>query len=194
LELTQGQVAWTLSLGQPPTKQTADQLRYLRQIGVPFSEAELGVGRGYHLHYGYDQLIECGVALYAIRRGMVPREAAQHLIAQRRRLRRTYRQAFLEQPDAALTAPWVKSRGKMVAIPSTRYDLRLHNRYSHTPGRIEMVMFPNPQEGASSGDLVERFADNESRVWVPLTRLVLEWTAWALEAPELKRGPQASAR
>src|SRR5258708_28059169 len=116
-QLTQGQVAWTLSLGQAPSKQTVDQLRYLRHLGVPFPKVSLGEGRGHHVRYGYDQLIECGVALYAIRRGMVPREVASYLTSARRKFRRYYREAFLEQPDAALTAPWVKTRGNTGAIP-----------------------------------------------------------------------------
>ena len=32
--------------GQPPTALLLDQLRYLRQLGVPFSKPELGGGRG----------------------------------------------------------------------------------------------------------------------------------------------------
>ena len=102
LALTQGQVAWTLSLGQPPSEQTIDQLRYLRQIGVPFSDAEQGGGRGYHLHYGYVHLVECALALFAIRRGRVPREAAKYLISGRKGLRPLYRQAFRTLPDKAL--------------------------------------------------------------------------------------------
>jgi hypothetical protein len=194
LQLTQGQVAWTLSLGQPPSKQTIDQLRYLRQIGVPFSEAELGGGRGYHVQYGYVHLVECGLALYAIRRGMVPREAAEYLISQRQTLRPLYRRAFRELPENALSGEWVKSRGKQGAILASSYDLRMHNRYSQTPGKIEVEMLPNPQTGALPGDMVERFPDSESRLLVPLSRLVLEWTAWALEAPELKRGPKSNER
>jgi hypothetical protein len=44
LSLTHGQVAWALARGQPPSDQLIDQLRYLRQLGVPFSKAELGAG------------------------------------------------------------------------------------------------------------------------------------------------------
>ena len=42
--LTLGQVAWALARGQRPSDQLIDQLRYLRQLGVPFSKAELGAG------------------------------------------------------------------------------------------------------------------------------------------------------
>ena len=33
-----------LARGQPPSEQLIDQLRYLRQLGVPFRKAELGAG------------------------------------------------------------------------------------------------------------------------------------------------------
>jgi len=36
---------------------------------------------------------------------------------------------------------------------------------------------------------VEQF-DDDTLALVPLSRLVLEWTAWALEAPEIKPGPK----
>ena len=60
LSLTHGQVAWALARGQQPSDQLIDQLRYLRQLGVPFSKHELGGGRGNRIRYGFDQLIELG--------------------------------------------------------------------------------------------------------------------------------------
>src|SRR4051794_38383229 len=88
LSLSHGQVAWALARGMPPSRQLLDQLRYLRQLGVPFRESELGTGRGYRVRYGFDQLIELGVALFGLRRGMTPREVADLLVGNRARLRR----------------------------------------------------------------------------------------------------------
>jgi len=39
LSLTHGQVAWALARGEPPAALLIDQLRYLRQLGVPFCSA-----------------------------------------------------------------------------------------------------------------------------------------------------------
>jgi len=72
-----GQVAWALARGQPPSEQLIDQLRYLRQLGVPFSKAELGAGSGHRIRYGFDHLIELGVAVFGLERGMRPREVAK---------------------------------------------------------------------------------------------------------------------
>ena len=95
LSLTHGQVAWALARGQPPSAQLIDQLRYLRQLGVPFSKAELGGGSGHRLRYGFDHLIELGVAVFGLERGMRPREIARILVDHRAELRRCYRDSRL---------------------------------------------------------------------------------------------------
>src|SRR5689334_25033847 len=91
LSLSQGQVAWVLSLGQPPGKLLIDQMRYLRTLGVPFSAKELGAGRGNWLRSDYYQLVETGAAIAAIRRGMRPAEAAKVLVDNRSEIRALYR-------------------------------------------------------------------------------------------------------
>jgi len=55
-------------------------LRYLRQLGVPFAKEELGGGHGNRIRYGFDHLIELGVALFGLQRGMAPRELAGILV------------------------------------------------------------------------------------------------------------------
>jgi len=133
LSLTHGQVAWALARGQQPTAVLIDQLRYLRQLGVPFSKHELGGGRGNRIRFGFDQLIELGVALFGLQRGMAPREVAGILIEHRSELRRCYRDILAAQPEAAFEADWVKSRGAQVPIMN-EILLRLHDRYSERPG------------------------------------------------------------
>jgi len=182
-------MAWVLSLGQPPSKLLVDQMRYLRTLGVPFTPKELGGGRGNWLRSDYYQLSETGVAIAAIRRGMSPAEAAQVLLDNRAPLRALYKQAFLEQPEAALHAAWVKSRGREMVMLAKHIDLRLHKRYSSTPGKIQTVLSESQIPGVELGDALEQF-DDETVALGPLTRLVLEWTAWALEAPEIRPGPQ----
>ena len=101
LSLTHGQVAWALARGRPPDALLIDQLRYLRQLGVPFSKSELGGGRGNRIRYGFDQLIELGVALFGLQRGMAPREVAGILVEHRAELRRYYREIVAALPAAA---------------------------------------------------------------------------------------------
>jgi hypothetical protein len=99
--LTHGQVASALARGQPPSAQLIDQLRYLRQLGVPFSKAELGGGSGNRLRYGFDHLIELGVAVFGLERGMRPRDIARILVDHRVELRRCYRDTLATLPRSA---------------------------------------------------------------------------------------------
>jgi hypothetical protein len=187
LRLSHGQVAWTLARGVPATPQLLDQLRYLRQLGVPFSKAELGGGRGNRIGYGFDQLIELGVALFGLQRGMVPREVAGILVEHRAELRRCYRDTLAELPASAFEANWVKSRGAIVPLMNERF-LRLHDRYAERSGSYELIAGDQFDLLHQITTVTERYPGGEARTLVPLTRLVIELVAWAREAPEIKPG------
>jgi hypothetical protein len=187
-QLTHGQAAWSLSLGNPPEQETLDRLRYMRQLGIPFSIKQQGVGRGNALTYGFNELVECGVALFGLRRGMKPADVAEYLVQNRSDCRRLFRAAFLEQPESALSAPWVKSRGTIPVLLFPDQCMRMHDRYMEPTGAIEMVGFDTVLSGAKPFDLVERYPGEEARLLLPISRMVLELVAWAQEAPEIKRG------
>ena len=183
LQLTHGQVAWALCSGQNPDRRTLDALRYLRQLGVPFTEEEQGTGRGNRLTYTFDHLIECAVAMYAIRRGMKPRQGADFLVGERKTLRKLYRSTFASAPPGALDAPWVLSRGKLGAVLDDEHFIRLHKRHADTSGKIDaMSMDEVITFGATMFDQVERYA-NEVVALVPLRRVMYEALAWAALAP-----------
>lgn len=193
LNLTHGQVAWSLCSGRPPDRRTLDSLRYLRQLGVPFTDEELGIGRGNRLTYGFDHLTECAVAMYAIRRNMKPRKGAGFLVSEREALRQLIRGEFSKCPDTALDEPWVKSRGNIRPVDLDEYFIRLHERYADVDGKIEaMTMEEVITFEASLGDLVERYPDGVYPL-VPLRRVVLEAVAWALVAPVTPPGRVASS-
>src|SRR5260370_41750269 len=109
LSLTHGQVAWVLSRGLTPTAEVFDQIRNLRQLGVPFTKQELGMGRGNRIRYGVDHLIELGDALSGLRRGMTPHEDEPLLLKHRDELRQCYRDTLQQQPPAAFKAERRKS-------------------------------------------------------------------------------------
>jgi hypothetical protein len=189
LSLTHGQVAWALARGQQPSALLLDQLRYLRQLGVPLSEQELGGGSGNLIHYGFDQLIELGVALFGLQRGMAPREVAGILVDHRAELRRCYRDTLAALPASAFEEDWVKSRGAAVPIMN-EIVLRLHDRYSERPGSFELV--PGDAFAALNqlASVTERYPGGKVRTLLPLSRLVIELVVWAREAPEIKPGRQ----
>jgi len=192
LQLTHGQVAWSLCGGQPPDKRTLDALRYLRQLGVPFTKDELGVGRGNRLTYTFDHLVECAVAMYAIRRATKPSQAAQFLVLERNALRKMYREAFHECPEGALDAEWIKSRGHIVPTVSDERFIRVHDRYAETSGKIELMTMDEVMTfKAGIGDLVERHS-NDIYALVPLKRVMLEAVALSRIAPVTPPGRPAA--
>src|SRR5262249_26946814 len=190
LTLSHGQVLYALARGQNPDAVLIDQLRYLRQSGVPFDSSELGTGRGNRVSYRFKHLAELGVAVFALRRGLKPREVAGYLTKHRNELRTMYRKAFRDQPDGALTNDWVKSRGRIVPGLANEIFLRLHDRYSETPGKFEVVGPDKAADRKRLFEMVEHYPGEQARMLVPLTRLVLELVAWALEAPPTRPGRQ----
>jgi hypothetical protein len=186
--LTHGQVAWVLSRGLPPTAELLDQLRYLRQLGVPFTKEELGVGRGNRIRYGFDHLIELGVALFGLRRGLMPREVAGLLVSHRDELRQNYRDTLAKLPPEAFKAEWVKSRGALVPIMAEEIFIRMHDRYSQNPGTFEVVKGGGFASLMQLNMIAEKYPGEEARMLLPLSRLILELIAWAREAPDIKPG------
>jgi hypothetical protein len=176
------------SRGLPPTRELLDRLRYLRQLGVPFTREELGIGRGNRIRYGFDHLIELGVAVFGLQRGMAPRDVAAILVHHRDELRRCYRQTLAALPATAFAAEWVKRRGALVPIMGEEIFLRMHDRSSQRPGTFELVRGGGFAALMQMGMVTEKYPGEEVRTLLPLTRLVVELVVWAREAPEVKPG------
>jgi hypothetical protein len=189
LNLTHGQALWVLSRGRPPERRLIDQVRYLRLLGTPFRKGELGTGRGNRVRYRYAHLIELGVGIWALERGMKPLEVAKFLVEQRKFLCDLYKKAFADQPEKAIEAEWVKSRGRLVPLLGEEVFLRLHDRYSEAAGKIEMLDQHEIKSLSEFFVLAEKYPGEKTRTLLPLTRLALELVAWAREAPEIKPGP-----
>ena len=190
--LTHGQFLWTLCQGVPPQgprrRLLLDQLRYLRQLDVPFAEQRRGQGRGRAIQYSYEEVVEMAVALFALRRGVRPSLVADYLVTNRTALRRIFRRALEEQSATAPQASWLKRRGKHKAIPANESFLRLHNRMRNASGSYERVQ---PWKASAVVDVCrqgELFPDGPADTIIPLTRLVLEVIYWARQAPEIRPG------
>lgn len=191
LSLTHGQVLWALAAGMPASQKIQDDLRYLRQLGIPFEKSELGGGRGNPVRYRFDHLIEVGVAVFALQHGMRPREVANFLTKHRKDLRPLYRKAFLDQPETAIKQDWIKSRGRQIPLlRENELFVRLHDRYSATPGRFDWLQHDEVTDPRDFFGMAERFPGGETRTLVPLTKIVLQLVAFAMEAPATKPGPQ----
>jgi hypothetical protein len=190
--LTHGQLLWTLCQGAAPVgprrRLLLDQLRYLRQLKIPFNEQRRGKGRGRPIHYSFEEMMEIAIGLFALRRGVRPHLVADLLVTNRTALRRSFRRALEDQPATALEASWVKSRGKEIPLLADEQFLRLHNRMLEAPGTYELV---KPGEAQALLDVFgqrELFPDGTAEILIPLTRLVLELIYWARQAPEIRPG------
>lgn len=188
LKLSLGQVAWAICGGQPPDPITIDRLRYLRQLGVPFEKE--GGGSGNRRIYQFDHLIECALGIYAIRQRFKPSEVAVVQVAERKALRKFAREAFLSTARHEFESPWVKSREREWQLLSNEVFIRLHDRFSQTPGTFDVVTQAEIEANQllRPGDYIERYPDGNTRALIPLKRVILPAVAWALEAPATRAG------
>lgn len=186
LALSHGQVLWCLAGGKEPSPPLPDQVRYLRQLGVPFDDSEVGKGRGVRLSYGFYHLIELGVAHEGLRRRIQPRFLTM-LVDERAGYRRLYREAYLEiAPHPHL----FEGDPRSIPMFADEFFLRLHDRYSDTPGEITVVVQPKRGSGRSAGDLVETYVGEEERDVIALKSLMLRLLSLARIAPVTRPGPK----
>lgn len=188
LDLSFGQMLWAVRYGGEPDQRFRDQIRYLRLLDIPAASAAQASGPGKAIRYGFHDLVELGLAVTALDLGFRPKDIAATLVGCRAAMHRLYREAWLELPDAALEAEWVKSRGRIGAMVDEELVLSLHDRRSAKWGQIDIVSAEEAGEGLPLFEPVERFANEPPRRLLPLKRLMLQWVAWALEAPEIKPG------
>ena len=197
LTLSLGQMAWALNYGIPPSKEMLNQLRYLRLKGIPIAQEE-GQGSGNRLTYDFDALIETGVALFAMERGMKIKEIANYLVENRSRIRKEARRTFRNLPDKWLEEKWLKSQGREFVMRKDEIYLRVHDRHSQAAGTIEMIGMEDITESGRNKlmfwDMVERLPDGGKRYLLPFTRLLQMWVYWALQAPPTSPGPQSGKR
>jgi hypothetical protein len=192
LRLIHVPLLWTLGQGVSPQgprrRLLLDQLRYLRQLDMPFAEQGRGKGRGRAIRYAYEEVVEMAVALFALRHGVRPHLVADYLVTNRTTLHRLFCRALEAQPATALKASWLKSRGRQQAVPAHELFLRLHNRMRHASGSYELVTPWTAQELGALCRQEELFPDGPPETHVPLTRLVLDVTYWAEQAQDIKPG------
>jgi hypothetical protein len=160
-------------------------------MGIPHDEDKVGTGRGNRLLYRYEDIVELGVALYALHRGMKPMDIAIAIKQDRETYLQVFRDALARLSEAELNADWVKSRGRTIPVFLSDIHLRLHARYSKTPGRYEIVAPDQATSIEQMFGLREIHGDGEGIFLVPLTRLAIEYLAWAREAPEIRPGRTA---
>jgi hypothetical protein len=187
-QLSYGQMAWAVCYGMSPDQRTRDQLRYLRALSIPETAIDRTPGSGNQLHYGFVDLVEVGLALTALGMGMRPADIAAVVVGQRADLRPIYTQSWLELPEAALAADWVKSRGKVGVLLQDEILIRVHDRHGAKAGTFDLMSSEDASEALPMFAPVERVVGQSPRRLLPLKRLMIQWVVWALEAPVIRPG------
>lgn len=188
LDLTLGQILWAIRYGHEPDQHFRDQIRYLRLLDIPGASSTQASGPGKRIRYGFADLIELGLAVTGLDLGFRPKDIAAVLVGHREGMHRLYAETWLELPDAALSADWIKSRGRLKPIMADEVFLRLHDRRGKKWGQIDLVGPGQAGDPLPILEPVERFGNEAPRRLIPLKRLMLQWVAWALEAPDIKPG------
>lgn len=188
-ELSYGQLLWSINWGREPDRMLKDQARYLRTLGIPTTAEREASGSGKRIAYGFADLIELGLAVTSLDFGFRPKEISAGLVANRTKMRKRYTKVWKEIPKTALGDDWVKSRGRVKPMFGEEEFLRLHDRRSERFGKLDFVSFEEATEGLEPFEPIERFDKGSPRRLIPLKRYMLQWVAWALEAPVTKPGP-----
>jgi hypothetical protein len=185
--LTHGQVLFALSDGRTPERQLVNQLRHLRRLNVPFPAGEVQ-GQGNRVHYSFEELIETGAAVFALRNHMPPRAIAEWFDRERTTFRKTCRTAWRSLPDGSLDQVHITKRG--IAVRSDEIYIRLHDRYAQSPGMFELVQARDMIDVFKNGFVGERFDDQQFRPMFALKDSMLRWVFWARKAPVIRTGPK----
>ena len=188
LTLSQGQLLWAINYGRDPDQRLRHHVRYLRSLDIPPASKRQASGPGKRISYDFFDLIEAGVAITGLDLGFRPRDIAAVLVEHRGAMRELYAKTWRELPDTAIEQDWVKSRGRLSATLDNEILMRLHDRRSEQWGQCDFV---GPEEISAALPMlepVERFEGEAPRRLLPLKRLMLQWVAWALEAPVIKPG------
>jgi hypothetical protein len=185
ISLSHGQLLWCLGGGEPVKKPLPDQIRYLRQIGIPYLESKEGEGRGVRVDYGFYELMEVGLACEALRQRVRPK-LLKSLVEQRPRLQAAYRKAYRQlsnDPDA------FKGDPNAQGFYEDDLYVQIESPYSDNPGDITFAS----QEGSDwhFGDLVRRQAGHEDQAVIPLKALMTRLLTLAPLAPETRPGPKS---
>jgi hypothetical protein len=184
LSLSHGQVLWCLAGGNEPLPLLRDQVRYLRQRGIPFMESEQGKGRGVRISYNFYQFIEVGVAYNLLRQRIEPR-LLENLIEERTLYRNAYRQAYLELEPALF-----EDDPRLLSMLQNELTISLYDRYSKSPGKIEMSLDPSNLGEHPFGGLFELHSDGSRTAVIALKSLVLSLIKLARIAPMTRPGPR----
>lgn len=188
LALSHGQLLWAVSLGRDPSEEVRDRVRYLRLKGIPRPELAEGPGSGHQYVYTFDDLILVGLGLLALADGYKPGKLREYLVEERQRFLNIVHEAWLDLPEDILGDPVCKSRDAHSIMYEYEFYVRLSGRSRQEDGRLEFV--PMLLEPNAPPEMVELVPGELPAKLYPLKQWMPRWVAWALDAPQVRRGPK----
>ena len=188
LNLTHGQLLWAVRYGMEPDQRFTDQIRYLRLLDIPPAARAQAEGPGKRIRYDFFDLVELGLAVAGLGFRFRPKDIAAVLVDNREAMRGIYADAWRDIPDAAIGADWIKSRGRIRTIMGEDIFIRLHDRSGEKWGEIDMVGPDEVVDSLGALEPIERYPGEPPRPLLPLKHLMLQWVAWALDAPDIRPG------
>jgi len=188
LRMSFGQVAWVLSHGRTPHPSLLDQLRYLRQMEVPFSEEERQ-GSGNRMTYRFEHLVECGLGLQAIKRRIRPTDVATTIKTGRKALHKLARSIYDEIDPAEFLAVNEAWRKPSYDEMEERF-VWFHDRESDRPLTIEPLTIAKATE-VSQRTIFDAQRLDAALHLIPFKNCIVAWVGRALIAPVIKPGRPA---
>ncbi|WP_158886333.1 hypothetical protein [Rhodanobacter sp. L36] len=186
--LTRGQVAWTVCRGQTPEQSVLDQLRYLKQIGIPFAGGAQEKGRGNRVTYSFYDLMDVAVAFEALRRN-VPARLLKHLVERRTVIRKAYRDCFKGIPEVAYADRRALKARHQTTLYQHDFYISFEGRFSSRPGDTQIVD-PNHLSSEALEDLLDQLMNGSNTTTIALTPLMIPMVVYAEKAPYTPTGPK----
>lgn len=185
-----GQMAFAIALGRKPDQTVLDNLRYLRQLGVPYAPGQTP-GSGHWLQYGFNPMFECAFGLEWLKWGLRPRQIAQISIEERKHVLGIGRRA-LEDLDEDLILGTALAPGERLAVDPAHELFAVLDKgregREYTYSLVEATPEdPYPKPGLIYDDLSSRGAGLYTPS-VPLYRLVGTLLIHARNAPVTRPG------
>lgn len=206
ISLTHGQalivlwetLSWWRKGSQTPEPWMDSFVKALRLNGCPFDQSELGAGTGFNVVYGFDHLMELGVALLLRGSGIAKLDTARYLAEKRGVLRPIYRQAYAER-NSDLGAPTTVSVGGNLEYRDDGQHFITGSQYLEQHSGLfvdlgisyvgsSLAFDANPKALNTSGVIRALTFNRDFTGIIHLSRLAENIVGASRRAPEVRRG------
>jgi len=188
-ELSHGQavwVLWHLFDGGPISPAFENYVKYLRRRGIPFGPDEIGKGRGVHVQYRYEHVMELALALVLRTQGVLKEDAVKLLSGVRGELRPLFVKAWKLRESKIGEPIEVVIDGEKRQIHGLWLDLHLHYVNWNLMG-LGPIKLLGPTQAAET--MLAKGRQLMFRDPIRISDIAEKVANLAPKVPEIKRGP-----